>query len=299
MDIDVLLGEQESESLDFKQEHHKDTIDLLHDILCLANAWAESDRFLVFGVKNDRQVVGVENDANRRTGANVQDLLRASRLNRIPTVSMQTASVLGHEVDVLTIKNRPDKPFFATADRDFQGRTVRAGVVYTRIGDTNVPLRESASEAAIELAWRERFGLGLSPLRRAFRLLEDPDQWQKIGDESYLYHKEFPEFTVVEGQTVVKPFQEAWTKTFPDESAKSYHVEIRYGTTVLRQLLFVSCDGGRYSLPAPKITEDGRFEVNRNSLAWRVTQLYKQYFPAPDALARAGVEIVDGPDEDG
>jgi hypothetical protein len=298
MDIEVLIQERESEKLDFKQSHHADTLALLHDILCLANAWTESDRFLVFGVADNGQVVGVETDGNRRTGANVQDLLRQSRLNRIPTVSMRTVHVFGHEVDVLTIKNRPDKPFFATADRDAQGRTIRAGVVYTRIGDTNVPLRESATEDAIELAWRERFGLGLSPLRRAFRLLEEPDKWQKIGGEDYFYHEEFPEFTVIDGPTLVQPFQEEWATRFPDPSARSFYVKLCYGTTVLKQFVFVSCDGGRYTLPLPRL-EQGQFEVNRNSIHWRVAQLYRQYFPIETALARGGVQIVDGLIEDG
>ena len=272
MDIDGLIHEGESERLDFKQSHHTDTIALLHDILCLANAWTESDRFLIFGVADDGQVVGIETDRNRRTGANVQDLLRQSRLNRLPTVSMHTLLVSGHEVDVLTIKNRPDKPFFATADRSFQGRTIGAGVVYTRIGNTNVPLCESATEEAIELAWRERFGLGLSPLRRAFRLLEEPDKWQKIGGEDYFYHQDFPEFTVIAGDTLVQPFEEEWATRFPDRSARSFDVKLCYGTTVLKQFVFVSCDGGRYTLPLPKVKQ-GRFEVNRNSIHWRVAQL--------------------------
>ncbi len=298
MDINLLIQEPESEKLDFKQSHHADTLALLHDILCLANAWTESDHFLVFGMTDRGQVVGVETDGNRRTGANIQDMLRQSRLNRIPTVSMQTVLVSGHEVDVLTIKNRPDKPFFATADKDFQGHTIRAGVVYTRIGDTNVPLRESATEDAIELAWRERFGLGLSPLRRAFRLLEEPDKWQKIGGEDYFYHQEFPEFTVVEGDTLVQPFQEAWTTRFPDRSARSFYVKLCYGSTVLKRFVFVNCDGGRYTLPLPRL-EQSQFEVNRNSIHWRVAQLYRQYFPIETALALGGVRIVDGPIEDG
>ena len=107
MDIESLIRQPESEALDRKQRHHADTLSLLHDILCLANAWTESDRYLVFGVADDRTIVGVESDANRRTGTNVQDLLRASRLNRIPTVSMLTLRQSGHELDILTIKNRP------------------------------------------------------------------------------------------------------------------------------------------------------------------------------------------------
>jgi len=77
MDITSLIREPESEYLDFKQSHHDDTLSLLHDILCLSNAWTESDRYLVFGVSNAGTVVGVEADPNRRRGADVQDLLRA------------------------------------------------------------------------------------------------------------------------------------------------------------------------------------------------------------------------------
>lgn len=297
MEINDLLGETESERLDFKRIHHDDTLSLLHDILCLANSWAESDRFLVFGVANDRTVVGVEADANRRNSATIQDFLRQSRLNRIPTVSVRTETVQGHEIDVLTIKNRPDKPFFVTSDRTANGRTIRAGVIYTRIGDTNVPMNESATEAAMELAWRERFGLGLPPLRRAFRLLETPDDWQRVGDETYFYHREFPEFTVTQGPILAQPFEEPWVKRFPDRTAWSFRVELRYNTTVLRHFTFVGCDGGRYSLPLPRLV-GVRFEVNRNSTHWRVAQLYRQYFPINNAFARGGVDIVDGPLEE-
>jgi hypothetical protein len=299
MDIATLIHLSESEILDFKLLHHADTLSLLHDILCLANSWSESDRFLVFGVSDNGTISGVERDPNRRTGANIQDLLRGSRLNRLPTVSMETHQVDGHDIDVLTIKNRPDKPFFVTADREYQGRTIRAGVVYTRIGDTNVPLRESATEASIELAWRERFGLGLPPLRRLFRLLEEPDKWERVEGEAYLYHRDFPEFTVIAGKTLNESFREPWTQDFPDPTARSYVVQLRFGTTILRELVFVSCDGGRYSLPLPRVNAARRYEINRNSLAWRVMQLYQQYFPPEDTLHHAGVDVVAGPLEDG
>ena len=298
MEIELLLAQRESESLDFKECHHADTLSLLHDILCLVNSWAESDRYMLFGVCDDGTVAGVESDGNRRTGASMQDLLRSSRMNRIPTVSLETCRYEGHEVDVLTIKNRPDKPFFLTSDKTVGSRTIRAGVVYTRNGDTNVPLRESASEQAMELAWREHFGLGLSPLRRALRLLAEPERWQKVGGEEYFYHSDFPEFTIVEGSTLTQPFRESWTDRFPDKSARSYRVELRVSTTILRQLTFVNCDGGRYALPLPRRI-NGRYEISRGSLGWRVMQLYRQYLPAEDTLTRVGIDIVDGPFEDG
>lgn len=297
MNIRTLLTTNECEWLDFKQEHHDDTLKLLHDILCLANARVESDRFLVFGITNDRTVVGVESDGNRRRSADIQDLLRSSRLNRIPIVTLATSTLEGHEVDVLTIRNLPDKPFFVTRDKESRGNVLRAGVMYTRIGDTNVPLRESATEADIELAWRERFGLTLSPLLRAFRLLKKPEDWERTGEDEYLYHREFPEFTVVDGATLDQNFQEEWTKRFPDKSARSFDIEIRYNSTVLRRITFVSCDGGRYKLPLPSLRTNGTFEVNTNSLAWRVMQLYRQYLPADSTLIRVGVKLVNASPE--
>ena len=93
MDAESLLGEAESEWLDRKACHHEDTLSLLHDILCLVNAWAESD--LLFGVGNDGRVTGVEKDSNRRKEAHIQDLLRQADLSRIPTVSVRTRTVQG------------------------------------------------------------------------------------------------------------------------------------------------------------------------------------------------------------
>lgn len=86
MQLDELIRQPaESEWLDFKREYHDNTADLLHDVLCLANAYADSDRYLVFGVANDRNAHDVANDPNRKTNADLHDFLRQVHLNRIPT----------------------------------------------------------------------------------------------------------------------------------------------------------------------------------------------------------------------
>ena len=55
--------------------------------------------------------------------------------------------------------NAPKKPYFIR--KDFQtGRiVVRAGVIYTRLSDTNIPRNETAPEDHIEIMWKERLGL--------------------------------------------------------------------------------------------------------------------------------------------
>ena len=136
-------------------------------------------------------------------------------------------------------------------DRKAGDRVLRAGVIYTRIGDTNVPLRESAPEDMIELMWRERFGLGMSPLQRALRLLTDRNAWTHVGGDEYLYHEHFPEFVLQKGEDLNEDFEEPWTRRFPDKKAWSFQIELRYGGTVLRKFAMVRCDGGRYTVPIP------------------------------------------------
>lgn len=296
MDLATLLQQRESEWLDFKQEYHDNNASLLHDMLCLANSYAESDRYLVFGVSDARAVVGVVGDANRKTNANLQDFLRQANFNRIPTCVIETRDIGGLEVDFLTIKNRPDKPFFLTRDYDYRGQRVRNGVAYTRLGDTNIPKDSSAPDDHVELMWRERFGIGLNPLQRMQRLLDEPDRWRKMKGDEYLYCEQFPEFTVVDGETYAESFSEPWTRHFPDPTAHSFEVQLRYHSTLLETVTFVSCDGGRYRVPMPQphTGTDGqlRYTISMSSVGWKLALIYRQYYPLDTAYPLTDIELV-------
>ena len=121
-DLCTLISQDECEYLDFKSKFQETNIELLHDILCLANSYAASDRYLVFGVQDvTKEVIGVQNDQKRKKSHHIQDLLRQSYFNRIPTVSLRTiiySPIHNIQVDVLIITNRPDKPFFLTKDKE-------------------------------------------------------------------------------------------------------------------------------------------------------------------------------------
>jgi len=298
MNLTELLKQEESESLDFKRVYHSSNVDLLHDILCLANSYTDSDRYLVFGVADDKSIVGIETDPLRKTNANIQDFLRQAHLNRIPTMILEEESAdNNHKVDILTIKNRPDKPFFVTKDKQKDKSILRNGVIYTRIGDTNIPLKESASEDKVELMWRERFGLGLDPMSRLNMLLDYPADWVRpefgsFSGKEYIYHKYHAEFTIVEGERHCDPFDEDWCHKFPDSYARSYFVELRYFTTVLKQAIFVSCDGGRYQIPLPKWNSDKSLVINKNTVEYKIAKIYWQYYPLETALQKCGVQLI-------
>jgi hypothetical protein len=158
-DIQNLISQNESEALDFKREFHKNNAELLHDILCLSNSFYEGNRFLLFGVANDKTIYGIENDPNKKTNANIQDFLRQVHLNKLPQVELTLHQVGGHELGLLKIFNAPSKPYFLRKDFQDGKFLVRAGVIYTRLGDTNIPRHDTAPEDHIEIMWKERFGL--------------------------------------------------------------------------------------------------------------------------------------------
>jgi hypothetical protein len=292
MKLSDLLIEDECEWLDFKQNFHDNNVKLLHDIICLVNAKADGDRYLVFGVANDKNIVGIENDENKKKSAEIQDLLKQSNFNRIPEVRLYYEKIENsHEIAILMILNRPDKPFFLTKDKQNGKNIIRAGVVYTRIGDTNISLNNSAPEDHIELMWRERFGIGLPPLRRMLMLLDQPDAWEKMDGDRYLYHRDFPEYKIIEGKELNSNFVQEWSEKFLDPHASSFYVELWYNSTILKRSVFVLVDGGKYIVPLPKYIGKGKWKISRDSIEYKIASVYTQYYPLAKSLPAKGVEI--------
>jgi hypothetical protein len=292
MKLSDLLIEDECEWLDFKQSFHDSNVKLLHDIICLVNAKTDRDRYLVFGVADDKKIVGIENDGNKKKSADIQDLLKQSNFNKIPEIRLYCEkSENNHEIAILRILNRPDKPFFLTKDKRNGRDVIRAGVIYTRIGDTNISLNNTAPEDHIELMWRERFGIGLPPLRRMLMLLDQPDAWVKMDGDSYLYHRDFPEYKIIKGKELNSNFVEEWTKKFPDPHASSLYVELWYNSTILKRSTYVLVDGARYMVPLPKPISEGKWKIKKNSIEYKIASIYTQYYPLGKILPANGVEI--------
>jgi Putative DNA-binding domain len=154
-----LIKERESEWLDFKKQFHENNAELLHDILCLSNAFYAGDRFLIFGIANDKSVCNIQNDPNKKTNADLQDFLRQINLNFIPKIELEFHELDGNEIGVLHIFNSPQKPHFVCKDFVKGKVKVRAGVIYTRLSDTNIPRNETSPDNHIEVMWKERLGL--------------------------------------------------------------------------------------------------------------------------------------------
>lgn len=213
---DLIARNCEGVHWDFKRNHHANKGDLIHDVLCLANAGHAGPRFLIFGVDNaDFSLNDIRANGGRRTQAQIADLFRGNAKkffqSRFPTFYLREIEIEGRAIDVLVIEDEPKKPYFLVDKIE----KVRAHHMYTRVCDTNTPVDESAQPHEIERMWRERFGLDTPALERAKRCLWEPDAWTLREEHGFVccHHDVFPEFTLRAASAEDKPdSSQEWTR---------------------------------------------------------------------------------------
>jgi len=256
-ELELLLQLNEHTHLDFKAQYGSNP-DFVHDILCMSNVLGEKPRHLVYGVSDRKEILGIPEDQRRQLN-NVIDTLRGARLNFMPHLELFDCLCPDNKVvQVLRIHGDAYKPYWLIQDYTFQGRTIRAGAVYTRLGDRNVAPNESTPEKLVDAMFRERFGLDKSPLERFKIYVLDHSNWKHDRDTygGFFYYEPFPEFTIRElgHDRELTEFFEPWTLLFPDQKAFRDEYEVRYHATKLLSYYEVSCDGGRFQtvLPAGK-----------------------------------------------
>lgn len=251
----LIDSKREDDYWDFKQQHHTNKADLLLDIICMANNRVDRDAYIIFGIADKTfEVVGVENDENRKNQQMVIDFLKSkSFVSGIrPRVEMRTLRLANHEVDVLIIKNSTDTPYFLTDRYSDGNKTVRANHIYTRVGDTNTDIDKSADINNIEYLWKKRFLLTRSPFEQIIKRLENKDEWKS---DEYVYYNVFnPEFTITveddnEGPELIPEF---YAYAMTNSSTMYQMLSIKYFGTQLYGKQVVVLDGGRYSTPTPE-----------------------------------------------
>ena len=162
----------EGEYWDFKQVWHKDNERLLHDILCFANTVHGRDCYLIIGVSDTGEIVGVSGESRRRQ-VEILDLLSNTVFadDNIPEIRLDTIEIEGKEIDVLTIFNSYTVPYYLKT-KCKKHNNIREGYIYTRVGDRNTSINRNASVQQIEMLWKKRFGLTQPPLVQIVNRLE-------------------------------------------------------------------------------------------------------------------------------
>ena len=205
--LELIERHAEGEYWDFKQQWHSNNVDLLHDIICMANSPANRDCYIIIGVEDKTyNVLGV-NDEHRKNQQNVINLLHQSPTwagGYIPEVYVKTISIMDKVIDVVVIKQSNNTPFYLLEDYEKDKKKILKGVIYTRKADTNTPKTQTADLYDTELLWKRRFGLLYNPSQRAKNYLKDLDNWSMVNEKVkrngidclVFYYQPDPDYTV-------------------------------------------------------------------------------------------------------
>ena len=83
----------------------------------MVNAHAPNHRYLIFDIADVKTVFGNKSDSERKKQSDILNILEDSHFNCLPIISLNTVMIDNHEIDVLEIENRPDKPYYLKKDK--------------------------------------------------------------------------------------------------------------------------------------------------------------------------------------
>ncbi len=115
----ILIRKSESDTLDFKAQQYsfvggseEAKGELLKDILAFANAWKETDAFILVGVKEKNQRAdGIPGISTHLADNDLQEFIN-KKTNRSVAFSVESVSFEGNELDVIRINHVQARPIF-------------------------------------------------------------------------------------------------------------------------------------------------------------------------------------------
>ena len=269
--LKLINKKQEGGYWDFKLKWHDNKVDLLHDILCMANNLENRDAYIIFGVKDgDFKIEGIDsNDTNRKNTNEVVKFLRDKPFigDIRPMVRVETISVWCKKLDILVIEKSYDTPFRLSKEFKDNKKMINPNNVYTRVQDTNTPKDKIADIDKEEKLWRNRFRIDASTDDKLIYYLSNPDNWEQTIDYNKYYYKFDPIYNLELGaeKDDYKDFL-SYAGGFPDKSNFVEYAHIYVAGNLIKKIPHIRYDGGRNNLITPIV--EGCVCENRSSDFW-------------------------------
>jgi len=136
--ISLIEKQKESEFVDFKQEfYHKDaTQDLIKDVISFANAQSNEEKYIIFGVADNCELLDIAYEKIR----DISELNQVLKEYCEPFINVEFYKFTYKEKKllVLIIANNIDRPYLIKKDFQKNGSVMlRVGEIYIRHGATN------------------------------------------------------------------------------------------------------------------------------------------------------------------
>ena len=260
--VELASLKHEGDFWDFKRQWHDNKVELLHDILCMANSPVDDDKYIIIGIdeENDYRPYDIKKDKNRRNTKQLNDILRARSFmgGLRPTVRVEEVNVNGNTIDIIVIENSNKTPFVLTEDWTSgpKGRekTISCGNIYTRIVDSNTPINKTAENDTVEMLWRRRFHIDKTPLEKVAFYLHNIDDWSSDENGENYYYKYAPEYTISMefDQEEFEYDNDFLCKMYIDHRAHYSTAYVKVYGSVIKQFYYVGLDGFRFVTIRPQ-----------------------------------------------
>lgn len=253
--VELINLKQEGSYWDFKEKWYckeeGEKQELLHDIICMANNLENRDGYIIIGIANDYNIVGVGEQDGYNT-QNLVDILKDKKFagDIRPIVCVESLTIEEKRVDIIVIVNSYNTPFYLSSR--FKG--IQANNIYTRIQDTNTPIDSSADIDKVEQLWKKRFRLLMTPLERVQYYLQQSNDWYDVPIEygpSKEYYKYFPEFTIQYKHDKSRSGPHFYLLNQSDTTPYWYDISIYYHQTLLYMCSGIGLDGCGYLTSVP------------------------------------------------
>ena len=249
----------ENDHWDFKEEWYIDKGELLRDIMNLVNTVHHDDCHIIIGVNDSGKIVGVKDDSNFMNRQQLQDFLRRKPFaqNWYPKTDVESFQINRYRIDVITVYNSDNVPIYLSKRVNRKGGPLRAGLIYSRINDSNTPVDESTTDHKMELLWQKRLHLDRTIKDRYKYALKHPEDWEIVTplyttEETYVYSKDPNLVIKSEGPLMDK------TSHFDSYMMSEYTIRINwfliklyYGSTIIYDSYIFPVDDGSYEMIIP------------------------------------------------
>ncbi|MGG5776089.1 AlbA family DNA-binding domain-containing protein [Bacillus subtilis] len=245
---DLIRLKREGDFWDFKEKWHSFNELLIHDILCFSNTVHDRDCFIIVGVNDDGEVVGL-GEHERKKQADLINMVNSFPFSGdIPNIKLEHIEIEGKALDILIILNSYSVPFILSK-RGKSYKKLKQGIVYSRFGDTNTPIDQGTSFSTIESLWKKRFGLNKTVVDRVSFLLNNSNDW--VENEVGFYHLYNPEYSLEYGD--YESGDPAFYSYCMDNEHTSYQkIKLKFNGTILEEYNTAILDAGRYRVVIPK-----------------------------------------------
>ncbi len=171
--------------------------------------------------------------------------------HNIPSIEMHCVSINDLEVEMLIIKNERLKPYYLTKDEKKRNTIVRAGAVYSRLGDANTPKDRCANPYEIEAMWLERFGLDLKASDRFIQILIDFKNWN-YDEKNKAFYDIDPDYTIEIKGLEPSEGQFWWQQVLP-EKPSTYSYYLKYKRVELHKITVIRFHSENLCIPFPDV----------------------------------------------